>query len=161
MLKRRRALTLAIAAGAQAALLIAVVILGAAGGSRVADAVAPANDNLAAALDIAFQPYTNVQISTNEATTEAGENFSHSGCQGDFAGPSTVSQTVWYKYTHTGAPVTLQADTVASNFNTVLAVFTGPASSPTHAGLTFVACGDQEFGAQVSGLTFSAATNTT
>ena len=161
MLKRRRVLTLSIAAGAQAVVLIAVLILGAAGGSRVADAVAPSNDNLAAALNIAFQPYTNLQSSTLDATAEAGETLAHNGCQGDFAGPTTTSRTVWYKYTHTSAPVTLQADTVASNFNTVLAVFTGPASSPTHAGLTFLACGDQEFGAQVSGLTFAAATGQT
>ena len=115
----------------------------------------PANDNLAEALAVAFQPYTDIQ-STGSATTELGETLAFNNCQGDFTGATNVGATVWYKYTHSGANVNLQLDTVASEFDTVIAVYTGPAASPTYPGLTQIACGDQEFGSFQAGLTFVA-----
>jgi subtilisin-like proprotein convertase family protein len=117
--------------------------------------VGPPNDELASALVIGFQPYTNVQ-SNVQGTTSVGETTVYTGCQGEWAGETTVGATVWYRYTHSGATVTLQLDTIATSVDSVAAVYTGPASSPTYAGLTLVACGDQEFNENHAGMTFSA-----
>ncbi|HSP54966.1 MAG TPA: hypothetical protein VLS25_05205, partial [Dehalococcoidia bacterium] len=90
-----------------------LVVLAIAGGlsSSPAVAVAPANDDLASALEVAFQPYTNVQSNVG-ATLEAGENSAYNNCQGDFPFAGSMGHTLWYKYTHTGANTTLQVDTL-------------------------------------------------
>ena len=81
---------------------------------NVAAVVRPANDNFANATSIASLPFM-VSLSTQGATTEPGEP------------PSTcapVGSTVWYSFTP-AADVRLAADTLGSNFNTVLSAFTG------------------------------------
>jgi CSLREA domain-containing protein len=150
---------IAAALAAQVVALLTMAWLVSAGRPGTAGIIIP-NDALATAEAIAFQPYTNSGF-TAGATTEVGETTAFNACQGDFAGAFTAGSTVWYKYTHTGSPVTLQLDTIASTFDTTLAIYSGPASSPTFGGLTQVACGHNEFGANVSALTFAAATNQT
>ena len=140
--------------------IVPLIVLSGNGAShRTSAGVVIPNDNLGSALEIAFQPYTNVQ-STVGATTDGVEGVNFINCQGDSSGAG-VGATVWYKYTHGGANTTLQLDTIASNFNTVIAVYSGPAVSPTHGALTYITCGDNEWGAVVSGLTFSAVSGQT
>ncbi|MFN2375958.1 MAG: thrombospondin type 3 repeat-containing protein [Candidatus Binatia bacterium] len=90
-------------------------------------AAPPANDNFASAITIGATPYTDSK-STNEATTEASEPTALCGGSG---------RSIWYKYT---APSTgtVIADTFGSNFDTVLAAFTGA----TLATLSTVHCND-------------------
>jgi len=142
-----------------AALLSTLIFSGI--GAPPAGAAAPDNDNLASALAIAFQPYTNVQTNL-DATVEAGEPTAFTGCQGDSAAAGTMGHTVWYKYTHEGSPVTLQTDTLGpGTMNAVIRIMTGPASSPTFSALSEVACGDDEWGGSWAAATFAAASGQT
>jgi len=72
-----------------------------------------------------------------------------------------ITNTVWYKYTPS-SNVTLSADTFGSesNFDTVLNVLTGPASSPTFGALTLVGCNDDS-GGTTSQVVFGATGGTT
>jgi len=118
--------------------------------------VPPANDNLSAATNASPLPFTDGPFATDAATTEAGEPVP--SC--DF-GVYAVSNTVWYKFTP-AADTFLAADTLGSNFDTLIAAYSGPAVSPTFAGLSFVGCNDHandNFG--TSRLTFSASAGTT
>jgi len=121
----------------------------------------PANDDLAAALEITFQPYTD-RLDTTGATTEGSETTAYGGCQGDFATPVTGA-TVWYKYTHADPNETLQLDTLGGATDAVIAVYSG--TSATYGALTFIACGDadQSLGPLYNdaGLTFAAVNGTT
>ncbi|MFN2376109.1 MAG: hypothetical protein ABR538_06210, partial [Candidatus Binatia bacterium] len=82
--------------------------------AEIAQAAPPANDNFASAITIGGTPYTDSK-STTEATNEGGELASP--CAGS-------SYSIWYKYTapSTGSVI---ADTIGSNFDTVLTAFTG------------------------------------
>ena len=103
--------------------------------------VAPANDNFAQATNIGGVPYTNGPFSTDCATTEPSES----------APCAPIGNTVWYKFTP-GANSDLQADTLGSDYDTVLAVYTGSEL----ASLSLVGCND-DFGDDVqSGVTFAA-----
>src|SRR6266545_2852131 len=96
----------------------------------------PANDNLASATNASTPPFTDGPFRTDFATTETGEP-DHL-CQGYDV---DIGKTVWYKFTPV-ADTTLAADTFGSDFDTVVAVYGGPASNPTFPVLTFIGCND-------------------
>ena len=91
-----------------------------------------ANDNFASATTVSPPPYTDTE-STIVATTETGEPTSCSG--------HTISGTVWYNFTPVGNR-TVTVDTLGSDFDTILAVYTGPTVSTT----TQVTCNDDTVG---------------
>lgn len=86
----------------------------------------PANNQFSCATTIGARPYTTTQ-STNGATLESGEPRP---C-------GSIGDTVWFKWTPT-ASGTFTVDTRGSNYDTVLAIYTG--SSVT--GLTNLNCND-------------------
>lgn len=110
------------------------------------------NDNFANASVISSLPYTSTQ-STVDATMEFGEPDNPAGCITFF--PAIKGATVWYQYT---PPVgaTLTANTFGSNFDTVLAVYTGASVGA----LTPIVCNDDS-GSLQSQVTFLASPDTT
>lgn len=98
-----------------------------------AQAVPPPNDAFAARTTVAAIPYDDAQ-STLEATTEPGEPSSQCG---------PVGKSVWYRFTP-ATDVVLRADTLGSDFDTVLAVWTGG----DLASLSPVSCSDDVINAQ-------------
>lgn len=100
--------------------------------SPIAHAAPPVNDSLATATTIATTP--SVLAATNaEATREAGE-AEHNG--------RPAGASVWFKWTPANGTYLLS--TCDSAIDTVLAVYRGPSSSPTHGGLTQVAVNDDD-----------------
>ena len=95
----------------------------------------PTSDMFAGAITISALPYTDTGRSTVNATTEAGEDVDPS-CT-DFIG-----KTVWYRFV-VGSSGTFTADTLGSNFDTVIVVYQGT----TLGGLSEVACDDDGGGA--------------
>jgi hypothetical protein len=114
----------AVALGVAGLLLVPMMMPGMA-------AAAPLNDAFASAITAPALPYSNVQ-DTTLATLEVGEPFPAEECA-----PATLGNTVWYSFT---APVngTYQVDTLGSNFDTIVSVFTGSALNA----LTSIACSD-------------------
>ena len=106
----------------------------------MAEAPLPPNDNFADAPPIASRRSPG-PLRTDAATSEAGEP---SPCGG-------IGNTIWYSFTP-GADVTLTADTFGSNFDTVLAAYTGTSLS----NLTAIACNDQPARMKQSRITFAA-----
>jgi Ca2+-binding RTX toxin-like protein len=98
-----------------------------------AGAAPPPNDAFAAGTTIGAIPYQDAQ-STVEATAEPGEPTSQCG---------PAAKSVWYRFTP-ATDVVLRADTLGSDFDTVLAVWTGS----DLASLSPVACNDDVFSAQ-------------
>jgi Ca2+-binding RTX toxin-like protein len=98
-----------------------------------AQAVPPPNDAFAARTTVAAIPYDDPQ-STLEATTEPGEPTSQCG---------PVGKSVWYQFTP-ATDLVLRADTLGSDFDTVLAVWTGG----DLLSLAPVACSDDVINAQ-------------
>ena len=92
---------------------------------------APTNNAFAAATAVTGVPYSRTGQLNNQADTEAGEPTS--------CGP--LGKTLWWKYTPT-TNGRVRADTTGSNFDTVLAAYTG--SSLTN--LSQVACNDDAGG---------------
>ncbi|MEV0617554.1 calcium-binding protein [Nonomuraea sp. NPDC050404] len=115
-------------------------------------AVAPANDNFANA-----QAHTASfadSVSTVDATTEGSEP--DPSCSSTPV-PSIAYKTVWYSLTLSAA-TTVTADTAASNFDTVLTVYTGAGLGS----LTEIACNDDGISpGGASTLSFSASASTT
>ncbi|MCY1059326.1 hypothetical protein [Nannocystis sp. SCPEA4] len=110
--------------------------------ARTASAQPPPNDNFANATVVPGLPYTDTE-DTVDATREAGEPQ-----------PTCVtnSHTVWYSFTP-DADVSVDANTVGSDYDTTLTVYTG-----TFPSLTEIACNDDidpSINVQ-SALTFSA-----
>jgi hypothetical protein len=92
-------------------------------------------DNLASAIDISGSlPLSNDATVTTSATREIDEI----GTCGSFPG-SGNTHSVWYQYAAADGWLTL--NTIGSDYDTVLEVFSGPAS-PTYATLTSVSCND-------------------
>jgi hypothetical protein len=90
----------------------------------------PNNDNFAAATPVSTLP-SSLQANTTAATTEPGEPIVL-----NCAGTSTlIRNTVWYRFTPT-ITGSVSIDTFGSNFDTVLAVYTGSSL----ANLNQVAC---------------------
>jgi hypothetical protein len=99
--------------------------------TNVAAVPPPPNDNFADAQAIASLPFADLNVSTSAATTQLGEPSPSMGdCE-------SITNTVWYTFTP-AADAVLQGDTFGSDFDTVLAVYTG-ATLPA---LTNVACND-------------------
>jgi hypothetical protein len=98
-----------------------------------AEAAPPPNDAFAARATIGAIPYQDAQ-STVEATSEPLEQESPCG---------PVGSSVWYQFTP-ATDVVLRVDTLGSDFDTVLAVWTGGSLGS----LSPVACSDDVFNAQ-------------
>src|SRR5262245_23735469 len=100
-------------------------------------ALAAGNNTLASATTIT-PPVTNDTTNTTTATRDPGEIGGGGGtCNFPL---SANTHSVWYKYTPASNGF-LSIDTFTSNYDTVLEVFTGPAS-PTFAALISIACND-------------------
>ncbi|HKR51924.1 MAG TPA: CARDB domain-containing protein [Pseudonocardiaceae bacterium] len=111
-------------------------------------AVAPTNDNFASA-QAQTGSFTD-NLNTDDATTEASEPLSPSCID-----PFSVENTVWYGLTiSVGTEVSV--DTIGSNYDTVLAVYTGASLGS----LSEVACNDGG-GAVRSLVEFTASSSTT
>jgi Ca2+-binding RTX toxin-like protein len=128
-----------------ARILAAAVGLGVWSIPVTAGAAPPPNDAFAARTTVAAIPYDDAQ-STVEATTEPGEPESPCG---------PVGKSVWYQFTP-AADVVLRADTLGSDFDTILAVWAGG----DLASLSRVACSDDLFNSQ-SIVVFAAEAGTT
>jgi hypothetical protein len=117
-------------------LLVLVVLLVLAVGVLAGEAAAapPANDDFANATVLASLP-----ASVSESTVEAGWEDSEpaSSCGGGF-----MSNTVWFAYMPPANGL-LVADTVGSDFDTMIAVYTGSWLS-----LVEVDCNDDSYGPQ-------------
>jgi hypothetical protein len=111
----------------------------------VAAGTPPPNDRFANAAPVASLPFT-VGLSTADATSEVGEP---SACGG-------IAHTVWYSFTPS-ANVSITANTFGSNFDTLLAAYTGTSLS----NLTAIACNDQSAGGNQSQISFAAAAGAT
>ena len=92
-----------------------------------AEAAPPPNDNFAARTTIAALPFTET-LATAEATEEPSEPSPRCGPMG---------KTVWYQFTP-GSDMVLSANMLGSDFDTLLAVWTGPSLGA----LTEVGCAD-------------------
>jgi Ca2+-binding RTX toxin-like protein len=108
-------------------------------------AAPPPNDAFAARTTVAAIPYADTQ-STVEATAEPGEPVSPCGPAG---------RSVWYQFTP-AADVVLRADTLGSDFDTILAVWKGG----DLASLSPAACADDVINSQ-SIVVFAARAGTT
>jgi hypothetical protein len=106
---------------------------------RVRQLVTPANDNLAAAAAIALPSTTDVDNTV--ATKESGEpTQTANNCD-------SIANTVWFKYTPTATGgVTVDTLTTEPARDTVLEIWSGPASGPAFGTLTAVACNDDSPG---------------
>ena len=117
----------------------------------------PPNDRFtqAAPLPLAAGPPAGAAVDTAAALAEPGEPTAvDAGCGG--SGPGTLGHTAWSTYTAAvSAPVTVS--TAGSNFDTVVAVYTGGALGA----LTRVACNDDAAGAAQAVVTFAATAGTT
>lgn len=133
MNQRARSLGLVCSSLAGAVLLV--------GASASAQTV-PLNDNFANATVIGAAPFTATE-DTSLATTEDG-TVEPGACFGD------GSRSVWFAYTAT-ANGQLQADTLGSNYDTVLGVYTGAPG-----GLSAVGCNDDSQCGLQSTVVFSA-----
>jgi hypothetical protein len=98
-------------------------------------AAPPANDNLASATQLALPGASNI-VSTTEATTEGGEPIPSCG--------ASAANSVWFK-TQAQTSDIATADTLFTSYDTVLAVYSGPAS-PSFGSLTPLACNDNHPG---------------
>jgi hypothetical protein len=92
-------------------------------------AAPPTNDDFDTPTVIGTLPFTAGPVNTTDATA-AGDDPDCAGNDG----------SVWYAFTP-NKTMTIEADTVGSDYNTVLAVFTG-----TRGSLTPLACDDDYFG---------------
>ena len=122
------------------ALLVAGLSIGPAG---PASAAPPSNDDFGSAITVGILPYTSGPIDTTEATTAADDPLCEFG-----------EKSVWFEFTATDSGF-VAFDTFQSDFDTVLAAYTG-----TQGDLTEVACNDQA-GSNQSEIIFEAAAGTT
>lgn len=105
-------------------------------------------DDLRDAISIPGKPFQH-SVSTQGTSIEATEPLP-CGLGGS---------TVWYAYTETSNQTAI-ADTFGSDYDTVLAVYTGPPQATRFADLTLVTCNDNQGGLQ-SEVSFSAQAGTT
>jgi hypothetical protein len=113
----------------------------------VSIAQVPANDDFDAAVVITPLPFTD-NLNTSEATTAADDPADPEDPAVCFVG----SHTVWYRFTPS-KNMTINANTVGSDYDTGIAVFTG-----TRGALTFIGCNDDVLTGRnrVSSVTFDA-----
>ena len=95
------------------------------------------NDDFANAWAVSSLPFVGKQ-NTSGMTTQTGEPTSPPP---ECAGPLSWGASVWYSHTATASDVVLVGDTAGSDYNIVVAAYTGTAVN----GLTFIAC-DSGFG---------------
>ncbi len=118
----------------QVALFLALILLNfGPGGSKTAYA-ALTNDNWASATTILGVPYSE-SFDVSAATGESGEIAPTTTCDGNTLLMGT--NTVWYKFT-SGFDRSVSFDTVGSDYDTYIAVWTGNALNA----LTLVGCDD-------------------
>ncbi len=92
-------------------------------------------------------------------TTSSKTNIGAGTQSGEPAPCGTIGSTLWATFTATATePVAI--DTIGSDFNTVVAVYSGPLTPSAFSDLTLVGCNDDYSGLQ-SGLPFSAVSGTT
>ena len=114
------------------------------------DELPPTNDNFANATVVGPLAFTDGPLSTTLSTTEAGETLPSCGFG--------VGNTVWYNYSEPPGPGSnIIVDTIGSDFDTVLGVFTGAVVTS----LTQVNCDDDAGGLGTSQLSFPASGGTT
>ena len=123
------------------ALLLAGLTVGSAGPALAA---APSNDDFQSAITVGTLPYTSGPIDTTEATTAADDPFCQNG-----------EKSVWFQFTATDSGF-VAFDTFQSDFDTVLAAYTG-----TQGDLTEIACNDDTSGSLQSKITFETTAGTT
>lgn len=123
-------------------------------GGGVQTVLAAGADNLASATVLSV-PLVNDLTNTTGATSQAGEF----GTCGNFppSPPTDNVHSVWYKYTP-GSNGFLSLDTLGSNYDTVLEVYTTTVGSPTFANLTSVGCNDDVGAVKQSELTLPVST---
>ena len=140
--------------GLQITILLAMlfVSLGPAGVFSVF--AAPTNDNFANAIVVPGVPFSPATISTTTATIETGEKAVPSACDGRLLAKGL--HTVWYKFTPAATGL-VSFDTVGSNYDTYIAIWTGTALS----NLTFFACDDDNLSSLQSQLLTSFHAGTT
>jgi parallel beta-helix repeat protein len=126
-----------------APLLIVAALLGIARIDETA-AAPPPNDNLVGAGVISL-PGGSAAVSTVEATFEPGEPAPSCG--------GSQANSIWFKVQAPNTE-TVTADTVLTSYDNVLAVYSGPASSPTFGALVPVACNDNYPGSVGARLSF-------
>ncbi|MFL5935904.1 MAG: fibronectin type III domain-containing protein [Gaiellaceae bacterium] len=117
-------------------------------GAGTATSAAPANDNFADAIVLSGNDASRLGDTNVGATLEAGEPAT--------VGGAPAGASIWYRWT---APDSgeIKVDTVTSDFDTLLGVYTGSAVS----GLTEVASNDDGGGSGTSAVTFAVTTGTT
>lgn len=129
------------------ALLLGVALLA---GVQVAPAHAAApNDEPENAVAITALPFTAEQTAADATTNAADPDVAGVAC------PTGVHATVWYRYTATRAGA-VRLDTAASDYDTVLAVFT-----PSPQGPELVACNNTASGRMQARATIDAVAGTT
>jgi len=144
-----------------AALAVVLGLLIAAGHLNLRPAQAqPLNDNLANAITVTTPSPAGIvaTVDTTGATSpEVNEQTAFTACTGVFPSPQ-VGKTVWYTWTSPASPGIIVLDTFGSNFDTVLAVYTGSAFP-----LNLEACNDWldlslDVGPSALALSFAAST---
>jgi Ca2+-binding RTX toxin-like protein len=130
-------------AGSVAVLVLLVVGIGAL--TPVAGAAQPSNDAFASATEVLALPFEET-LNTSAATLETGEP--QPPC-------APIGKTVWYRFTP-GSETFVGVDTLGSNFDTVLSVYTGPSLTE----LVPVACND-DWASLRSRVTFRGLSGTT
>lgn len=115
-------------------------------------AVIPGNDDFDNAVDITALPFTD-ELNTSEATTAADDPADPEDPAVCFIG----GHTVWYQFTPS-KDTRINANTIGSDFDTGIAVFTG-----TRGALTLIDCNDDLLLGRdrVSSVTFDAVAGTT
>lgn len=111
-----------------AAVVLALVVLPL-GRTSPALAAVPGNDDFNSATAISSLPYSNA-VSTVDATRASDDPYTSCGVMSD-------TRTVWYSFTPS-ADMSVDVNTVGSNYDTVLAAYTGSGGN-----LTEVGCNDQ------------------
>ncbi|MER7443518.1 PKD domain-containing protein [Micromonospora avicenniae] len=111
-------------------------------GVQTAAFAAPANDDYSAAIAVESLPFTTT-IDTGDATSDPTDP---TGCYNN--------GSVWFSFTPT-RDMSIQADTIGSNYNTVLSAWTGDQGA-----LTLVGCNDNYYG-QEARLAFTVSAGTT
>ena len=130
--------------------LVALAVLAAVVGATAAvqgAAAAPSNDSFSAAVPLSG-PTTSATGTNVAATREAGEPM--------HGGVSIETGSVWWRWTASQSG-TVRVDTIGSDFDTVLGVYTGTSVSA----LTTIAANDNGLGTYQSEVSFSATAGTT
>ena len=99
-----------------------------------------APNNLAAATKILTIPFTETNITTN-ANTETGEPVVPALCDNKLLRLGEI--TIWYKYKPATSGL-MSMDTIGSNYDTYVALWSGPELNPQFNQLVFKACDDDD-----------------